>query len=59
MGNCVEKPNRLGTTVRTRSFFVEWFRQDLEFTNDRGSAIGLDAGAAILKFILKILIRKQ
>ena len=31
--------------------FVGWLRQDLELTNAGGSAIGLAAGAAILKIV--------
>ena len=49
MGNCVEKPNMLATTVNgLDNNFVGWFRQDQELTNNANTTIGLAAGAAIL-----------
>ena len=47
MAKCVEKLNRLATTVLD-NILVEWFRQDYGNANYEDSAIGL-AGAAILK----------
>ena len=43
-GNCVKKPNRLATTVKTRQFFVGWFRLDYKFTNNANDAIGWQLG---------------
>ena len=57
MENCVEKPYRLATTVKTRyNIFVQWFGQDYKLTNDGGSAIGLAEAAILKKSRLKHLI---
>ena len=48
MGNCVEKPNGLATTVSTRQYFCRMVWASLGIENSVSSTIGL-AGAAILK----------